>query len=374
LPTGRGVPAIRMGGSHGLILASDGSLWSWGTNFGGWPVLGLGNMAPQTNLHRIGQDTDWVDIATSFDFSLALKSDGTLWGWGQNLNYQLGDGTKTTRRTPIRSVGRNDWKQVAAGGSSSFALRKDGTLWAWGDNWAGNLGIGTTVPSPEAVQIGSQTNWTRIWAAGVQTLALQSDGSLWFWGTLTGSSSDTNRFLIPTRVSTDTNWIDVGFGYFVIFAIKADGTLWAWGRNAGIYTGKTIQLVNETHVQVGTNNDWLACSSSEYFYRVFRKKDGSLWSIDAPDYTFITKASYKPVQLKRIDLPRDVVAFGAAERGVTGVALTRDGEVWTWGHVLGERTPGYPTLGMLATRLGWKTDLFKGKPVTRDKPWQLNHD
>ena len=54
-----------------------------------------------------------------------------------------------------------------------------------------------------------------------------------------------------------------------------------------------------------------------------------------------------------------------------GVALTRDGEVWTWGDVLGEHTPAHPKLESLATGIGWKTDRFQSKLVRRDKPWQL---
>ena len=246
LPVGAGVPVISMGASHGLILASDGSLWSWGTNFAGWPVLGLGQIQMQPSLHRIGADHDWTTIASSFTHSLALKANGTLWGWGQDLYGQLGVGRSsrrdTKRSTPVPTVPGNDWKQVAAGGGHSLALRSDGTLWAWGINWGGQLGIGSTNSEVRQVtQVGTATNWTKVWAAAVQTVGQQSDGTLWFWGSLTGSDSDTSRFFVPTRVSAETNWVDVAFGYFTIFAIKADGTLWVWGLNAGMYTGKTIQ-------------------------------------------------------------------------------------------------------------------------------------
>ena len=141
-----------------------------------------------------------------------------------------------------------------------------------------------------------------------------------------------------TRVSSDTNWSEVGFGYFINFAIKTDGTLWAWGRNAGIYTGAPIQLLNPTPALIGTENDWRAVSDSEYFYHVLMKKDGALWAMDASDYTLLNKTNHEPVQFRRLDLRNEVVAFGAAGRGMMGVALTRDGEVWTWGTVLGVAT------------------------------------
>ncbi len=169
----------------------------------------------------------------------------------------------------------------------------------------------------------------------------------------------------------DTNWVDVSFGYFAVFAMKSDGTLWAWGRNAGIYTGAPIQVLNPTPARIGTNSDWQACSSAEYFYRILKKKDGSLWVLDATDYAFVNKTNNNPVELRPINLKKDVVAIGAAGRGVMGVALTRDGEVWTWGKALGEHTTAHTNLQTLAKIIGWKTDRFQSKPVIRNKPWQL---
>ena len=350
LLVGKVAPAISMGATHGLILAPDGSLWSWGDNFAGWPVLAQGNIRTQAVLKRIGDEQDWAGISSSFTHSLVLKSDGTIWAWGENLEGQLGIGSsrgangrivlsRSQRASPVPSVPGNDWKQVTAGGSHSVALKKDGTLWSWGLNRAGQMGVGSTNGEiGEATQIGTNTNWTKVWASTLQTVGLQSDGSLWFWGSLTGSAEDTNRFLVPARVSSDTNWSEVGFGYYINFAIKTDGTLWAWGRNAGIYTGAPIQLLNPTPARVGTENDWRMISISEYFYHVLMKKDGSLWTMDAYDYRILNKTNHEPVQFKRIDLRKDFVAFGAAARGKMGVALTREGEVWTWGTVLGVPT------------------------------------
>ena len=365
LPIGKVTPAISMGATHGVILASDGSLWSWGDNFAGWPVLALGNTRTQAVLKRIGDEQDWVSVSSSFTHNLALKSDGTIWAWGQNLSGQLGIGSsrdlngrrirsKTERANPTPAVPDNDWKQVAAGGSHSVALKKNGTLWSWGENWAGQLGLGITNRQiAEVTQIGTNTNWTKVWASGLQTVGLQSDGSLWFCGSLTGNADGTNRFRVPTRVSSDTNWSEVGFGYFINFAIKTDGTLWAWGREAGIYTGTPVQLFNPTPARVGIDNDWRAVSHSEYFYHVLMKKDGALWAMDASDYALLNKTNHEPVQFKRLGLRKDVVAFGAAGRGKMGVALTRDGEVWTWGTVL-----GVPTAD-------------GSERPRRDTPWQL---
>jgi alpha-tubulin suppressor-like RCC1 family protein len=332
LPVGRGAPQIGMGYWHGIILASDGSLWAWGQNGDGWPVLGLGSLhASRKSLRQIGHDTDWVSIAVGHSHNLAIKSDGTLWGWGANFRHQLDATTNVARATPVPSAPGNDWKQAAAGAVHSLAIKKDGTLWAWGNNWAGQLGTGTVTDSPAPVQVGSANDWTRIWAKGVVSVGQRSDGSLWRWGILDGFRTN-DGLLVPTRVSADTNWVDVSFGDSEVFAIQSDGTLWVWGREAQIYTGATDTRANTIPTRVGTDNDWMACAPAHGYYQVLMKKDGSLWALDAtadhnPKGGVLTAA-----KLERIDLPGSFMAVAAGQDGI-GVALKGIGEVWTWGWV-----------------------------------------
>jgi RNA polymerase sigma factor (sigma-70 family) len=368
LPTGNVKPIVYMSYGFGIILASDGSLWSWGEEPTGWPILGLGNTNIQktVSLRRIGNENDWTSVAAAYSHCLAVKSDGTLWAWGGNFSYLLGDGTKTTRPAPVLSIPGHDWKQVAVGGVSSFALKNDGTLWAWGANGGGELGIGSTKGSTNAVRVGTSTNWTKIWAGGSQTVGLQSDGSLWVWGLFPKDFNDKNQLIVPTRISPDTNWLDLCFGYFTVFAIKSDGTLWTWGMEANFYSGAADTNLNITPMQVGTESDWQSCASaSGGFYQLLMKKDGSLWVLDASDHRRIKPdAEYKPIVFRRINLAKDIVAFAGGGDNI-GVALTRDGEVWTWGNVLGEHArkdfrgrdgkPAYPKFRSI------------------DQPWRLSN-
>ena len=194
LPTGNVEPMIAKSSGYGIILASDGSLWSWGEEPIGWPVLGFANIKNTVSLRRIGNETDWVDVAAAYSHCLAIKSDGTLWAWGGNFSYQLGDGTKISRSTPVPSVSGTDWKQVAVAGGISYALKNDGTLWSWGNDWAGRNKINTN-----AVQVGTSANWIKIWAGEGQTVGLQSDGSLWFWGFLRNISTTRHRYRSHTH-------------------------------------------------------------------------------------------------------------------------------------------------------------------------------
>jgi alpha-tubulin suppressor-like RCC1 family protein len=393
LPVGKGVPAIGLGERHGLILASDGSLWSWGSDFLGWPVLGLGNVPPQTRLRRIGNETNWVSISAGHAHNVAIKSDGTLLAWGENLSGQFGVGTKGKQNPmaniPVHAASGNDWKQAAAGGSHTVALKNDGTLWAWGHNWAGSLGTGSTNSSAFPVQVGSATNWVKVWAGSLDTVAMQSDGSLWYWGENPDPAfpQGTGHISVPTRVSQDTNWVDVGFGVSTVFAIKSDGTLWTWGRNADAYTDAHDPALDTTPSRVGTNSDWRSIPACGWWWcQGLTKKDGSLWLMDASDFDVNQpRGPSKAVRFRRVALGKDIVAYTAggahaAAPGIhapIGVALTRDGEVWTWGLMLGDpRNLGnrlqYRAI-QLANRFGLKVRPADAGPVIHQTPWQLPH-
>ena len=98
-------------------------------------------------------------VAGGSSHSLALKNDGTVWAWGNNTNGQLGDNSETQRLVPVKVAGQGgsgdltNVKAIAAGSSHSLALKNDGTVWAWGNNMYGQLGDGTNTPSSTPVQV-----------------------------------------------------------------------------------------------------------------------------------------------------------------------------------------------------------------------------
>jgi len=146
--------AVAAGGRHTLAIRSDGSLWSWGANDVG--QLGRPDAAAVTNPPKMvclepacntPNEFRWIAIAAGTDHSLALRSDGTLWSWGNNEYAQLGDETTTSSGIPIRITNGTDWTSVSAGNAFSFAVRANGTLWGWGRNQEGQLGNGTDGPT-----------------------------------------------------------------------------------------------------------------------------------------------------------------------------------------------------------------------------------
>lgn len=122
----------------------------------------------------------WAKVSAGTFHTVGLKTDGSIWAWGENASGAVGDGTTTRRRLPVQ-VGTG-YADVAAGEGFTLAVKADGTLWAWGYNGAGQLGDGSDVNRPAPVKIGTATTWVSV-AAGVgHSAAVRSDGTLWAWG------------------------------------------------------------------------------------------------------------------------------------------------------------------------------------------------
>lgn len=145
-----GVTAIAAGGSHSLFLKSDGSLWATGDNFYG--QLGDGTFNSKTNNPEQIVSSGVVAIATGYSHSLFLKSDGSLWGMGYRGAGQLGDGQTypISVRTPELIVSQNV-VMIAAGANFSLFVKSDGSLWAMGENGSTQLGDGFTDGTPSLV-------------------------------------------------------------------------------------------------------------------------------------------------------------------------------------------------------------------------------
>ena len=129
----------------------------------------------------MGSATTWASVVAGNNFVLALRQDGTPWGWGNNGIGQLGDGTTTQRLLPAQT-GTATWQQVAAGNAYSLG-RPDGSLWATGLNNSGQLGDGTTANRTSFARVGTAT-WQSVatGATAAHAVAVQADGTLWTWG------------------------------------------------------------------------------------------------------------------------------------------------------------------------------------------------
>jgi len=225
------------GGNHTAAIKTDGTLWTWGSNTS--VQLGDNTTAQRiTPVTTFAGGTNWKQVAGGQNYTAAIKTDGTLWTWGSNILGQLGINTTTSRSTPVTTfAGGTNWKQVACGRNHTAAIKTDGTLWTWGNNSNGPLGDNTlTNRSTPVTTFAGGTNWKQVAGGQTYTAAIKTDGTLWTWGIGTsgqlGDNTGTSRSTPVTTFAGGTNWKQVASGQSHTAAIKTDGTLWTWGLSS----------------------------------------------------------------------------------------------------------------------------------------------
>lgn len=166
----------------------------------------------------------------------ALWEDGTLWAWGHNDVGQLGDGTTTSRTTPVRVGSLQSVVAVSGGRDRGLAVLANGEVWAWGDNRFGQVGDGTTIDRTSPRRSGQLANAVAVVGGAHHSLALLADGSVRSWGrNYRGQLGDgtTTQRTAPVVVQGIDSAESIGGGRDHGMAVLADGSVRAWGHNNG---------------------------------------------------------------------------------------------------------------------------------------------
>jgi len=254
------VKTISAGGYYSIALKNDGTVWAWGSGYYGQLGNNTVDIPSFTPVQvqgpgGVGFLNNVLTISAGQNNTLALKNDGTAWAWGRNDAGQIGNGTTTDALVPFQVQGPggvgflNNVSAVSVGEVHSLALLSDGTVRAWGNNDHGQLGDGSTTTRLTPVQVSGLTNVLAISAGGHFSVALKSDGTVWAWGSgqngqIGDGGSPADR-LTPVQVSGLTNVLAISAGLDHALALKNTGTVWAWGYNGFGQIG------------VGTNTDAL---------------------------------------------------------------------------------------------------------------------
>ncbi len=270
--------SLSAGGYHNLGIKTNGTLWNFGNNTYG--QLGDGTNVDRLQPTQIGAASNWSMVSAGSFHSLAIKSDGTLWAWGLNNRGQVGDGTTVDKNSPLQIGSASNWLAISAGGEHSMAIKTDGTLWAWGYNQYGQLGDGTVNQRTSPVQIGTASNWASISAGSSHSLAIKTDGTLWSWGRNTsgqlGNGTVNPYNFNPLQVGSANNWKKIAAAFLHSLAIRTNGTLWAWGRNMNGQLGDGTVIDKSSPLQVGVATDWASVDGG-LDHTIATKTGGTLW-------------------------------------------------------------------------------------------------
>lgn len=176
------VEAVAAGNNHVLALRRDGSVWGWGSNNLG-QLAGIALESSATPLPIAGLK-DVVAIAAGAMHSTILKKDGTVWAFGYNGSGQLGDNSaEFNSMVPVKVTGLDEIIAISGGYHHTIALRRDGTAWGWGSNSYGQLGNGRGIDKSAApLQISGLNGVNDITAADNRSFAIMKGGSVMAWG------------------------------------------------------------------------------------------------------------------------------------------------------------------------------------------------
>jgi alpha-tubulin suppressor-like RCC1 family protein len=133
------VTAVAAGGYQTVALTAAGSVYTWGANHYG--NLGNGSTQASATPVVVFGLSDVKAIAAGRTHTLALKSNGSVWAWGSNTYGEAGlPNALTSVSTPFMVSGLSGVKAIAAGEFNSAAIKTNGTVWVWGNNSWGQVG------------------------------------------------------------------------------------------------------------------------------------------------------------------------------------------------------------------------------------------
>lgn len=334
--------ATANGGGHALAVGSDGKLWTWGIQSDqgqlGTGSSGLSNFT-QSSPAQVGSATNYQYVSAGNRCSYAIRTDGTLWTWGENQGGQLGLGDTTNRSTPTQVAGSwtavNSGNQYAANGCS-FGIKSDGTLWAWGTATGGILGAGATTSSTSPIQISSDTNWLDVDGSILASGAIKTDGTLWTWGlsNYLGDGTSSNRSS-PVQIGgiLGRSFVQiVGLGRTML-ALASNGELYCWGETLD---GTSVDPISKV-----TSTSWTAIGGAGQLFLGIQP-GGSLWAWGATQFGSIGDAAGSSSTTSPIQIASGVTfskvpkghGFTALQWG-QHTAISTTNKLYGWNNALG---------------------------------------
>ena len=369
---------VRIGQDHTMAIAWDNSLWVWGRNHEG--QLGLGDWGATAFKNvptKVGSNTDWVTISGGLQHTFGIRGTGaagTLWSWGNTAEGRLGIGTAAGRRvepTQVTQAVNDNWTQVSGGFNFSLGIRSDGTLWAWGRGEHGRLGDAATLDRNAPVKVGSSTQrllpeWRFIAASAGAShgVAIRVDGTLWGWGTGEQGQLGPSRMgatnSTPAQIKLPVPHDNLGFravsaGSQFTVAIDENGDMWVWGNNRYGQRGNGASVNTET-VNAGTlaqreanavpqrithTTSWRSVDLSNASAHVLAiDSDGALWTWGSNERgqiglgsgtTGIGDATMPKEQLTMYNIMPGTRWVSSAAGGWFSLAVQENGDLYAWG-------------------------------------------
>jgi alpha-tubulin suppressor-like RCC1 family protein len=356
---------VAAGDDFGLALKQDGTVVAWGGNQNGQLGNGADLSAGQPPASGTpvpvdgGRLSGVVSVVAGSEFALALKGDGTVWGWGLDRHGELGNGGFTSVSLPSQVVGPGgtgfltDVVSLAAGMSHAVAVRADGTVWTWGDNSYGQLGdngVCSCRQSPTPIQVvaaGGGFFADAVAAApgfgATHSTVIRRDGTVWAWGdnfAYQSGRTTGSTIALPTEIPGPAGSgflqgvveASAGFGFNVV--LRADGTAWGWGDSIYHQLGTNLDSFDTVNARfpVLLAGDVVAIAAGLGDTMLVRS-DGSVTTEGSNGFT---EAGFVTPGGRNVQVLTPVPGVTGATQVAVGdsfeFAVTSAGNVWAWGN------------------------------------------
>jgi alpha-tubulin suppressor-like RCC1 family protein len=246
-----GFTQVSISGAFTCALKTDGTVWCWGNNAAG--KLGDGTTTNRTRPVQVSGLTGVTSVEAGYDFTCALKSNGTVWCWGTNGNGQLGNGTTTNSSTPVQVTGLTNATQLATGPGHACVVKTDATVACWGWNVHAMLGDGTYTTRTTPVSVSGITTANQVRAGSWNTCVLLADQTITCWGDMkqfrgSGGVGSGSVRTSPTGISGVT-LLSNSKGQHICSKLT-DETVKCWGYNDHGQVGDNTQVDKNSPVVI----------------------------------------------------------------------------------------------------------------------------
>ena len=327
------VVSVSASAFHVIAVERDGSVWAWGDNSVGQQGNGTASPNPVLVPERVTSLSSVTAVSAGWDYSMAIKADGTLWAWGSNANGQLGN--LASGYVPAIVPGLSGVRSVAASQGATIAATSDGTVWAWGQNFDGQLGNGTTKGESSPMRVPGLDGASTVSEGAAFAVVARGNGfgTVWAWGVgvndQIGDGAGLTR-LTPSPVTTLTPVVQEVAGGDHAITVTGDGTVWSWGRNDYGQLGDDTGL-NQSHPVRAVGLDSVISVAGSGYFNLAVRSDGTVWSWGLNGQGQLgngtTTEQYVPLPVPGLS---NVIAVATSDEH--SVALKADGTVWTWGY------------------------------------------
>jgi alpha-tubulin suppressor-like RCC1 family protein len=365
-PSPDGMPLgskIAAGNYHSLAVEPDGTVRAWGLNTHG--QVGDGTLTQRSTPVQVfsqpgtspGQSvplTGIAMVAAGSTYSLALSTNGTAWGWGQN-NWRQISGPLYTISSPYvtnavqvclnPSIVLSNITSISGsvGGASGYAVLTNGTVWDWGYNGNGQLGIPSTITAVAFAQaIPNLSGIVSVAGGGYHALALTTNGTVMSWGNNSygqlGNGTQTQNST-PTQIPGLTNIVAIAAGAYNSYALDGSGTVWAWGRNVAGQLGLGTTNDSSTPMPVtGLAGVTVTGIAAGYQCCLALASDGNFWAWGHNAFGQLGDGTQTvrlaPVHVSFSDGSQ---AGGLASGAAHSLSIQTDGTLRSWGmNIYGE--------------------------------------